>query len=770
MEHTATLTQPTTTAGRARHTAARLLGVLAPHWPLLLIVLAGLALRIWLLSVNTLDPRFSNADDGDYYRRALRLAVTGQYLDDSWLIRPPLHVWFFALWLRVALLLGQPQLGVAFAQAAQLAVGVLTVPLGWAVARRLFASARAGLLFAGFLALWFPFVEQPTVLFSELLYLFLFLLHLWLLLRYDAARRPRDLALSGLALGAAALTRSPALYSLAFVALWLLLQPQTKDEGRRTKDEGDENASLSQFSILNFQFRRVALFAGACLLVVLPWTARNYLVYQRLIPIDTLGQINLWLDLDAVGQRTAHIETLRRMPQADRAGYALAQARAILAEDPLRPFRNMWPTFQHIWKAQFVEDLFVKQSLFGRPLRQAAALGLLGDLLWLVFTVAGIAGLAGPVREGLHSRLFFLAWVAYSLITVLVFHVEPRYLLPIWTLLALYGAGTLARLWTNDERRTTNDEVGVDAKLSSAQQRSTAPSLYRSIALPLHRSTALPLLLVLAFFGLVLSYRDYPAIISVGLARERAVRAAEQSYQAGDYAAAERSYRAALEAQPGFADARAGLALALLAQGRADEAAAALGRPVTRQGQVVAGAVARAQGRSDEAAALLSEVEPIGGEDMQRWAARWLRAPAPPTLRVGDGQDLGYIAGFSGAERGPDGGYRWLEGQGQISLPLAAPLRPGARLELRMAGGQDPATPLELRLGGSAPAQVQVARGGWRVYRLPIPDAQLGRGVLSLELRAPTFVPARSLPGSDDARALSLMLSEVRLADGQLDK
>ena len=32
----------------------------------------------------------------------------------------------------------------------------------------------------------------------------------------------------------------------------------------------------------------------------------------------------------------------------------------------------MWSTFRHIWKAQFVEDYFVKRSFFTRPLRQAA--------------------------------------------------------------------------------------------------------------------------------------------------------------------------------------------------------------------------------------------------------------------------------------------------------------------------------------------------------------------------------------------------------------
>lgn len=52
------------------------------HWfwrrrVLVLLMLLAAALRIWYLTINPLWPQFSNADDGDYFQRALRLAVTG---------------------------------------------------------------------------------------------------------------------------------------------------------------------------------------------------------------------------------------------------------------------------------------------------------------------------------------------------------------------------------------------------------------------------------------------------------------------------------------------------------------------------------------------------------------------------------------------------------------------------------------------------------------------------------------------------------------------
>jgi hypothetical protein len=720
---------------RLRSLARDLSSIVALNWPLLLIVVLGVALRLWMIGVSPLDPRFSTADDGDYYKRALRFAVTGQYIDDSWLIRPPLHVFFFALWLKLALLIGRPALGIPLIELAQTAISALTVVLGYASARRLFASARAGLFFAAFLALWYSFVEQPTVLFSELLYLFLFLLHFWLLLRFDAGGRMRDLALSGVALGAAALTRSPALYSLTFVVLWLLIRFwRAKNKEQRTNTLPSADTSL--FSVL----RSLFLVVACCLAVVLPWTARNYIVYRRVIPVDTLGQINLWLDLDRVDQREVHISTLRQMPQADRAPYALAHARAILAADPLRPFRPMWETFQHIWKAQYVEDYFVKRSFFTRALRATAPLGLAGDLIWLVYTLGGLIGLALPVREGLHNRLLLLAWLGYAFLTVLIFHVEPRYLLPIWTLIGLYGAWALSK---------------ASGKRQKAEK---TPRTFFSLTVYL-----LPSLLVLAFLVLVLSYRNYPAIIASGVARERGMIAGERAYVAGDYTAAERAFRAALAAQPDFIDGQLDLALALAAQGRRGEARALLTPGDSRRSDLAIGALARDMGDIDAAREPLARAEGRAGEDIQRWALDWLRPPPIDNLVLSDGLDLGYIGGFSGAESDPTTSFRWLSGDGRVVLPLPKPLTEHSMLLLRMTSGRPNEVPLDIWIGDHWVGQVPVASGQWRVYRVPVPPELAGQQRIDIRLRAPTFVPAREMPGSDDARMLSLMISQVRV-------
>ena len=605
------------------------------RWILLLLVVVALLLRAWYLSINPLSPAFSNADDGDYYRRALRVAVTGNYIDDAWLIRPPFHVFVFAGLIKLALQFGgSPETGIVVVQWFQVLLGVLMVPLCYAFAARLF-SPRAGLIFAGFWAIWYPFLELPATFFSEPIYLFLWALHLWLLLRFDDHGRWRDLALAGLVLGFAALTRSPALYALVFAVPWLVwrqfVRPDAPRGGWFSRLLGASGRSVRPFAILTV----------ATLLVVLPWTARNWVVYNKFIMIDTLGPINVWLDLGAASERDAKIRQLEALPQAERQSYAMHEALIILRADPLRPFRPMWGTFRHIWKAQYVEDYFLKRSFFTRPLREAAPLGLPSDILWLVVSFAGIAGILHAATDRSFKIVLGL-WLLYSIMTVLIFHVEPRYLLPIWWLLGLYAAGFFAR--------------------RDFAKSSLATSRIR---------TALVIAAPVALAVLFVTYRNYPAIVTRGVGREFAIVRAERAYRAGDYQAAESNYRRALEIDPGFVDAEVGLGLALGAQGRLDEAMDVIEPTDSRRSALVEGALLRASGRIDEARELLRPSEFRAGEDAQRWLLDvWQPEPRQSLVLGDDALDLGYIAGFEGSEPGGGHSMRWLEGKGTILLPL----------------------------------------------------------------------------------------------------
>jgi len=704
-----------------------LLRLLRRHKTLLVLALVALVLRVWYLSFNPLWPQFSNADDGDYYRRALRLAVSGQYVDDNWLIRPPFHVWIFAGWLKLALVLGQsPAFGVQLIQAFQAVLGAGMVPLCYSIARRLFEPSprarRAGLWFAGFWAVWFPFVELPATLFSEPIYLFLFAVHIWLLLRYDRRGRTADLVLGGLTLGCAALTRSPALYALVFVVPWLLL--------RALQRTGAGSLPARLIGAARAIAAPAALLAVCALAVVLPWTMRNWIEYRRFIPVDTLGPINLWLDLGEASDRDRKINELRALPQADRQQYATERVREILAEDPLRPLRNVWPSFRHVWKAQYIEDYWVKRSFFTRPLREAAPLGLPGDLIWLVVAVAGVAGLLHPATDR-PFKLLLLLWLGYTFATVLVFHVEPRYLLPIWWLLGLYAAWSLA-----EGRR-------VVALLRGRIARATLVAAG-----------------VAGVVALTFSYRDYAAIVARGAQRELAMVRGDRAYAAGNWQAAEQSYRRALAADPGFADGAVSLALALGAQDRTAEALAELPKERTRRAELVEGMLKRRADDWDGARAALETVEARMGEDGQRWALKQA-AEARSSLLLGDGgTDLGYVAGFAESELNGDRSFRWLLGDGTVVLPLATPIAEGDEVVLELAAPLELGGPLELWINGYRSGRF-VPQSGWRAYRFGVPRELAGATELRIDLHAPTRLPLAEDPHSQDARALSIMLHRV---------
>lgn len=710
------------------------------------LMLLGLALRLWFLSVNALDPRFSMADDGDYYYRAQRFAITGQYIDDFWLIRPPLHVFLFALLLRISIILGDPTMGLTLIRAVQIGLFLLTIPVGYDLARRLF-NPRAGLIFATLLTVWYPLIELPIHTFSEPLFFVMFMLHLWLLLRWRDARHRHWLVGAGLALGLAALTRSPALYATTFVLGWLALVTlvERMEPGEQTVPwQHTLRAWLDQLRNLHFlglTARRWAVFLVAFVLVVGPWTFRNYVVYERFIPIDTLGPPNLWLDL--LPNRRENIALLQTMPQADRQAFAVGELKRILSDDPLRLWQNAWPNFQHIWKAQFVEDFLFKSNFHTRPLRAVWPLGILGDLLWFGFTLCGLAALAAPLREG-PFRLLLLGWLGYTVLTVLLLHVEPRYLMPIWLVLMLYAAWALS-----------------------------APAAMLGMLRRSRLSGGLALLLPAAFLTLFFSYRTYPEALSRGVQREWHYLAGARAAAAGDTAAAVAAFEQMVAADPRSIDGRVELARVLLTQARYDEALAVLGNSEANRANVLRGAIARARGNPDLAAAYFRDAARWEGEDLQELTLAWLAPPPTTSLNLGNDLDYGYLTGFSFGEQAelPNGDqltYRWLQGQGRISLPLPEPLPSGSRVTLRMAGG-GAGTPLRLRFSDGTSTSVWVTGGMWRAYRLVVPPALVGQQHLTLRLEAPQFIPALQDAAGKDLRPLSLMISAVQVEIGTVE-
>ncbi len=124
------------------------------------------------------------------------------------------------------------------------------------------ANERVGRISA-YISILYPFyVFYSAYVLTETLFVFLFCLSLLYLIRFVKTGFYRDSLLAGMFLGLSALTRPIALgFGLFFVMCYFFVP------GRRLKGS--------------------AIILAVMFLVILPWTIRNYIVFEKFVPVTT---------------------------------------------------------------------------------------------------------------------------------------------------------------------------------------------------------------------------------------------------------------------------------------------------------------------------------------------------------------------------------------------------------------------------------------------------------------------------------------------------
>ncbi|HVO54620.1 MAG TPA: glycosyltransferase family 39 protein [Solirubrobacterales bacterium] len=157
-----------------------------------------------------------------------------------------------------------------FARIVLVLLSALAVPFAFAIGRRLGGSA-AGLIAAAAVAIYPALLEYSGMLMTEPVGTALLAGAYLLVLRAHERQRPWRWAAAGLAIGALAMLRPeylPFVIVLPALAAW---------PWRRGAPGGAR------------RWRLAALMAGCALLVLLPWTVRNYVAFERLVPLSTGG-------------------------------------------------------------------------------------------------------------------------------------------------------------------------------------------------------------------------------------------------------------------------------------------------------------------------------------------------------------------------------------------------------------------------------------------------------------------------------------------------
>ncbi len=180
-------------------------------------------------------------------------------------ITPPLYIYFLAglYWLG-----GDPSV----VRIVQAILGGLGCVVLYAIGRRMFDAATG--LVAGLLLAVYPLAVYLTALhLTENLFLVLLLLVLWQALRVvERATLPAAMVLGGL-IGLAALTRAVFIAFLPFLLVWAVTV------------WGVRNAAT---------YRTIGTAALAAMIVVLPWTVRNYVALHAVVPIQSNAGLVFW--------------------------------------------------------------------------------------------------------------------------------------------------------------------------------------------------------------------------------------------------------------------------------------------------------------------------------------------------------------------------------------------------------------------------------------------------------------------------------------------
>jgi 4-amino-4-deoxy-L-arabinose transferase-like glycosyltransferase len=324
-------------------------------------------------------------------------------------------------------------------------VGSGTCALIYLFARDLFTH-RVG-LFAGIVASIYPFLFlYDGWLYSESVYIFLLLAFCYTLFLFQRTMHLRWAALSGILLGLLSLTRPNGLFILGLVILWAIVFGWKKLLSWRVLAQG------------------VVMIALTSLVLVAPWTIRNYTVTHTLVLVATgdgkvlLGAYNdkvvdpsfqhsyylgTWLipnesRPDVVAQFPkdcpASCEVQRDATYKSEAGQWVQQHLSTM------PYL-LWLHFINTWQITSQEADLPINRFPGRPMSQGIVL-LMKIMTPVIFLLAAL-GLLLTFRRYWRELLFIYFMILLTGGQNLVLYGIPRFRAPIEPMLIILAAGAV---------------------------------------------------------------------------------------------------------------------------------------------------------------------------------------------------------------------------------------------------------------------------------------------------------------------------------------
>lgn len=308
---------------------------------------------------------------------------------------------------------------------AQALCGALTVPAVGLAGRRAFGP-HTGLLAAGLAAFYPDLLWFAAHFWSETVFLLLLWWAIERTLAAPVAPSWRAAAAAGALWGLATLTRELSLYLVPFAAIFLAWPPAGRPAPAARR------------------LGRAAVLVAACVLVVLPWTLRNALVFRAFIPVSTMGSLNLWQGNTSITHTQIYevLATVGGPVEQDRycRRMAWAEIRAAQPGWAARKLRDEMPEF---WSAgSEAIDHFVGREACG-PLPPAAVRRLEAAFVAPYLGVLALATLGLVRLRPTPGAWFLLAFLAAYNAAHVVAYATTRFRLPVLPVVLLLAAAAL---------------------------------------------------------------------------------------------------------------------------------------------------------------------------------------------------------------------------------------------------------------------------------------------------------------------------------------
>ncbi len=334
---------------------------------------------------------------------------------------------------------------------AQCLIGALLVPAVGRIGQKAFGES-AGLVAAAVTAFYPELVWFAAHFWAETIFATLLWWGFERLFEADARESLGVTAVAGLLFGVAVLTRETVLYFLPLAAIWLAWR----------RGGGG---------------RRAAVLVVTALVVILPWTLRNWMVFQTFVPVSTAGAMNLWQGNTHLSRQEVYEEYWAVRGRVQKYQHTRKRAvEAILDRQPLWLFEKVRDEMPQYWAAHGQPIVHLERGAYG-DVSRARAVTAIVVVLAPYLAVLGLFVVGIAVLPPRRPVVLLLAFLLFYVLLHVAAHGYPRYRLPSLPVLFLVAGQGFVFLRTVPRPRPGPRRLWSAAGVGLALALSVGPSL-----------------------------------------------------------------------------------------------------------------------------------------------------------------------------------------------------------------------------------------------------------------------------------------------------